>query len=312
MSIMMSVEVIPADVDTVLGMAQSASTDPYVQPHETVAFIRRSLEEKSLRLADQLQLFVQGEASVALLIRGLPSGIAEEVRTPTDQGAVTMKGNSVSELVLLTIACILGEPFAFDEEQGGSLVNNLFPMRSTAGLQISTSASELTLHVDAAASPTPPDFTVLLCLRGGTDARARTFFSAMRPAVGALPERDQAVLRMPRFMLSPEPVYGAAAPVITPVWSTVAGRDVFRFDESLLRGIDAECQRIVDALKPHLETTSDSVLLSDGEMLVIKNLEAVHGRATYEARYDGTDRWLQRAYVWRGSGDVDAGCGRIS
>ena len=37
--------------------------------------------------------------------------------------------------------------------------------------------------------------------------------------------------------------------------------------------------------------------LSPGEILVVDNDLVVHGRVPFQARYDGTDRWLKRASV---------------
>jgi len=39
------------------------------------------------------------------------------------------------------------------------------------------------------------------------------------------------------------------------------------------------------------------VVLDDGDLLVIDNDRAVHGRTAFTPRYDGTDRWLRRALV---------------
>jgi alpha-ketoglutarate-dependent taurine dioxygenase len=39
------------------------------------------------------------------------------------------------------------------------------------------------------------------------------------------------------------------------------------------------------------------VVLEPGDLLVVDNTVAVHGRSPFPARYDGTDRWLQRAFV---------------
>jgi alpha-ketoglutarate-dependent taurine dioxygenase len=38
-------------------------------------------------------------------------------------------------------------------------------------------------------------------------------------------------------------------------------------------------------------------VLQAGDVLVIDNERAVHGRTPFVPRYDGTDRWLKRALV---------------
>lgn len=41
------------------------------------------------------------------------------------------------------------------------------------------------------------------------------------------------------------------------------------------------------------------VRLEPGDLLVVDNRRAIHGRSAFPARYDGFDRWLQRMYVAR-------------
>ena len=38
-------------------------------------------------------------------------------------------------------------------------------------------------------------------------------------------------------------------------------------------------------------------MLEAGDLLVVDNRRAVHGRSEFRARFDGTDRWLQRTFV---------------
>jgi hypothetical protein len=45
------------------------------------------------------------------------------------------------------------------------------------------------------------------------------------------------------------------------------------------------------------------VVLEAGDLLVLDNTLVVHGRSPFPARFDGTDRWLQRAFV---VADLDA------
>ena len=48
-----------------------------------------------------------------------------------------------------------------------------------------------------------------------------------------------------------------------------------------------------DALSDHRQT----VALEAGDLLIIDNAMVVHGRSPFASRFDGTDRWLQRAFV---------------
>jgi hypothetical protein len=42
---------------------------------------------------------------------------------------------------------------------------------------------------------------------------------------------------------------------------------------------------------------SVGVALRTGDLLVVDNSVSVHGRSSFPARFDGTDRWLQRTFV---------------
>ena len=48
-----------------------------------------------------------------------------------------------------------------------------------------------------------------------------------------------------------------------------------------------------------------------GDLLVIDNALVVHGRSPFPARYDGTDRWLQRAFVVADLSAIDQRDGRV-
>ena len=43
--------------------------------------------------------------------------------------------------------------------------------------------------------------------------------------------------------------------------------------------------------------TTPRVVLEAGDLLVVDNTVAVHGRSPFVPRFDGTDRWLQRTFV---------------
>ena len=48
-----------------------------------------------------------------------------------------------------------------------------------------------------------------------------------------------------------------------------------------------------------IEENLVGVPLEPGMRCFIDNYRAVHGRASFQARYDGTDRWLKRVSITR-------------
>ena len=53
------------------------------------------------------------------------------------------------------------------------------------------------------------------------------------------------------------------------------------------------CRRSAEAV----DALHTGVVLEAGDLLVVDNAVAVHGRSPFTARFDGTDRWLQRTFV---------------
>ena len=61
----------------------------------------------------------------------------------------------------------------------------------------------------------------------------------------------------------------------------------------------AEARNALDALLRQLRSSQYDVALEPGDLLIIDNYRAVHGRKPFRARYDGRDRWLKRISVTR-------------
>ena len=71
----------------------------------------------------------------------------------------------------------------------------------------------------------------------------------------------------------------------------------FVYDELLMSATTSRARSALSALHAAVKLASRRVVLKAGELLVIDNDRAVHGRTPFVPRYDGTDRWLKRALV---------------
>ena len=69
------------------------------------------------------------------------------------------------------------------------------------------------------------------------------------------------------------------------------------FDEDLMVGTDADATAALAALGAAVSRRHASLTLRPGDLLIIDNARAVHGRSPYTPRFDGYDRWLQRTFV---------------
>ncbi len=250
--------------------------------------------------------------SGALLLRGLPVGeLPPTPLTPT----TTSAKDTVSELTLLTVARRLGQPVGYEPEHGGDLVQNIVPTRAAVDRQVSTSSRvHLMFHTEAAFHPHRPRYLLLLCLRG--DPAAETTLSSIFEVVPQLPPGVVDTLFQPRFRTAVDESYlhGRDNLLSSPM-AVLSGdrcRPSMVFDADLMVGIDGEADDALRILGDATKEFHTSIALQAGELLIVDNNVAVHGRTPFKPRFDGTDRWVQRTFV---VGDLAPSaadrCGRV-
>jgi L-asparagine oxygenase len=238
------------------------------------------------------------ERDGVLLLRGLSVGAVPA--TPERPGLATTKDRT-SELTLLAVATQLGEPVGYVQEHGGGLVQDIVPERGNATRQTSTSSTvTLAWHTETAFHPHKPRYLLLLCLRG--DAAAATHLCSITRLLPHLDARTVAVLRQPRFRTRPDESFrGPDSPgALGPPMAIVSGTDaepVFTYDEDLMEGVDDDARAALEVLGREVRAHASSIVLEPGDLLVVDNHRVVHGRSPFGARFDGTDRWLQRTFV---------------
>jgi hypothetical protein len=263
-----------------------------------VAAAGRATRLLSNEVHDALVAFTDApHPSGALLLKGLPVG--ELPATPPSPTAPTGK-DRWTEFLLLTVARRLGQPVGYLPEHGGDLVQNIVPVAGSADRQVSTSSKvELMFHTEAAFHPHRPRYLLLLCLKG--DPAALTTLSSIHEVLPLLPPDVVDTLFEPRFRTAVDESYlhgrsnvlGAPMAVLTGVRATPS----MVFDADLMVGIDAEADAALQTLADAVAAHATGIALEAGDLLVVDNTVAVHGRSPFTPRFDGTDRWLQRSFV---------------
>ncbi|MBK9179380.1 MAG: TauD/TfdA family dioxygenase [Acidimicrobiales bacterium] len=291
------VPVVDAHGDTSL-LALLPPADVAVAAPEFMAAAARAARLLPPEVHDALVGFVdRGEPAGALLLTGMPVG--DVPPTPPSPTASTGKDH-VSELSLLTVGRRLGQPVGYEPEHGGDVVQNLLPTASDVDRQTSTSSGvELEFHTETAFHRHRPRYLLLICLRG--DPAAATTLCSVSEVLDHLPLGVQQVLREPRFRTGVDESFtGRRSDRLgrpMPVLSGSEDRPTFVFDADLMVGIDQEAEDALQELRAVIGRQHVSVTLAAGDLLVVDNAVAVHGRSPFAARFDGTDRWLQRAFV---------------
>lgn len=236
-----------------------------------------------------------------LLVRGLPVD-AELPPTPADgMGPRAWWELPVTTLGQLAVSTLLGGVIAYADEKAGRLVQDTIPVEGAEQLQENTNSALLELHVEDAFHPHHPDFLTLHCLRGDHDLVGRTVVGSMREALPRLSAREIELLRMPRFRtrLSTsftglgQDAFVPPAPVLTGPLGDPDVSVVFGATE----GLDAEAGQALEEFWAAVVHCLRGAVLEPGDLMIVDNRRAVHGRTGFMPRYDGTDRWLRRCFL---------------
>lgn len=253
-------------------------------------------------------------AAGACVLRRLPLRDAEIGPTPPDWQTATAwatepgrPGSSFElDIAMLLLAAAAGEPFGWAGQQDGRLVNNIVP---AAGHEFEQSGASSTVllspHTEDAFHPRRANLLLLGCLRNPD--RVGTTVSSVRRVELTAAEQD--TLRTPTLPILPDVSYGSgfdretAVPVPT-LWCEPGqeGRAealTMRFDPAYTPLADAapHYRAAYQRLEKELERVCVLACLGPGELLLVDNDVAVHGRVPFTARYDGTDRWLKRVNI---------------
>ncbi|MBN6039689.1 TauD/TfdA family dioxygenase [Amycolatopsis sp. 195334CR] len=232
-----------------------------------------------------------------LLLRGLPVDEPALPPTPTVAGSVQHEPTVPAAALVLT-SMQLGEVVAFRQEKGGALVQNVVPVPGKEDFQGNAGSVRLKMHTENAFHRNSPDYVILMCLRNDHDNVAGLLTSSVRCAVELLSESTREVLGQPRFVTSaPGSFEGAETPLPRPVLDGDPADPDIRVDFASTDPLDVTAASALDQLRQAFDDVRRTFVLTPGDLAIVDNRIAVHGRTSFRPRYDGQDRWLQRTYV---------------
>jgi len=223
-----------------------------------------------------------------LLLRGLP-----------------VAGTNGAEAGLALIASRLGDIVGYIQEKNGALFHDVAPQRSQEREQsASGSRVPLALHTERCFHPHLPSHVMLLCLRPDPGQRGLTEVASVRRMLSLLPARHVPTLFRPVFRTGIDYSFGntATEKANGPVLAVLQGdrRDPrLRYDLDLMAGLTPEANAALVSVKRAAMRVRRRIRLAAGDLLIIDNDRAVHGRGAFTPRYDGRDRLLKRAYLVR-------------
>jgi L-asparagine oxygenase len=233
-----------------------------------------------------------------LLLRGLPVDVMGLPPTPAVKGSV-QRETSISAAILLMLACGLGDPAAFRPEKGGALVQDVVPVPGMEKFQGNAGSTLLMFHNENAFHEHRPDYVMLLCLRADPDNKAGLRTACTRTVLPTLPAETVEVLWAPEFATAPPPSFELDDADVAPT-AVLTGDPLdpdIRIDLAATAPTTPRAAEALHALQQSFAATATTHRLQPGEIAIVDNRVAVHGRTEFTPRYDGTDRWLQRTFV---------------
>jgi Fe(II)/alpha-ketoglutarate-dependent arginine beta-hydroxylase len=285
--------------------------------------LARSLPTHLLEFLEEYRF---GEPSALCMVSGL--AVDEERLGPTPTHWRDSQYDSPAfpqEIFFLLCASRLGDVFGWATQQEGRIMHDVLPISGHEHYEIgSNSLQHLSWHTEDAFHPCRGDYVALMCLKNpdlvetvvcdagdldwstlDTEALFEPAFTQMPdnshkpqnigqstgdPTVDRLRERSFALIqswnedpmRRPVLFGDRMDPYMALDPYHMKMdgWS----------DRSL-----GAFQGLCDQIETHMRDVS----LRPGDCVFIDNFRAVHGRKSFRARYDGSDRWLKRLNVTR-------------
>jgi L-asparagine oxygenase len=237
-----------------------------------------------------------GSETGFLLIRGAPLGQIPD--TPTTNNQKRGEATILAKIQAIFVQYI-SEMVAYEAEGYGRLFQDIVPVKEMSDKQVSLGNSELEIHTEQAFSELRPDILSLACLRG--DVNAKTYILPIGSVLEHLPTEDIEILKEPLWktgvdlsfkMNGVEFIEGD----VRGPFPIVSQDYTFRFDQDLMKGItddsDAFIKKIVDIYYAH----RCEHCLEPGDVVLVDNNRAVHGRSGYNPKYDGKDRFLIRCF----------------
>ncbi|WP_137988582.1 guanitoxin biosynthesis L-enduracididine beta-hydroxylase GntD [Streptomyces vilmorinianum] len=305
-----------AELDALIAGLKDAGYDPGDPLFHDEAWDLASRLPAGLRKF--LAEFRRDDPAAAFKIRGFTVDDTAVGPTPRNwaEAAASLRTRR-EELFLSLIGKCLGEVFSWPTLQSGRMIQNVLPIAGEENEQ-SGHGSDVLLewHTEDGFHPYRCDYLALFGIRNHD--RVPTTVASIRDVT--LSAETRKILGEPRFYILPDDEHlrqlAAQQPDHPGLLRMRAMRETpepvavlfgapdspyLRIDPFFMRCVegDSAAEQALKELVRELEAATHDVVVEAGTLLVVDNYLAVHGRKAFTARYDGTDRWLQKAIITR-------------
>lgn len=195
----------------------------------------------------------------------------------------------------------LGEMVSYEAEGDGHLFQDMVPNRLLQTTQTSLGSKiELELHTEQAFSEIRPDYLSLACLNG--DENAKTFILHLQDIIDHLSTEDVELLKKEKWKIGVDMSFimnGCKGDLRGPlsILNNNNGNWELIFDQDLMVGETTNASELIEKITNIYYDYREHVILKKGDLLILNNHKLVHGRSSFEPKFDGNDRFIIRSFI---------------
>ena len=289
------------EIQILLQLATELRENPTDNPDLFCRKAKLLSERIPARLQNILSGFAHhGSSTGFLLIKNIH---VENLPPTPDSNNHKIGEQSVLARIQAIIISYISEMLAYEAEGYGRLFQDVVPTKSMEKNQTSLGSSiELEIHTEQAFSKLRPDFLSLACLRGDKDAI--TYILPVQKIIENFSDEELQYIREPlwntgvdlSFKLNGNEFIEGDIRGPLPIIYGEPTDPLLIFDQDLMTGTceksTSMIKKIIDIYYKHRISHN----LKSGEIVVIDNHRAVHGRSPFFPKFDGTDRFLIRCF----------------
>jgi L-asparagine oxygenase len=298
------IELSPNEITILINLSNNITANPSTQQD---LFCRQAKEQSQKlppRIKTTLTTFASnGSETGFLLIQGIPIQPNKIPKTPEGNHCKLGETTTLAKIQAILISSI-GEQIAYEAEGCGRLFQDIVPLKIMEKAQTSLgSNTELEIHTEQAFSKLRPDILSLACLRGDQDAYTHIF--PVKTILNNVSQEEQTLLQKPlwctgvdlSFKLNKNEFIDGDLRGPMPIISGPQNDPTLIFDQDLMTGTTQDATLLIKKIIDIYYQKKLRHNLKPGEIILIDNNRAVHGRSAFNPKYDGNDRFLIRCFA---------------
>jgi len=289
------------DIQILLQLASELNENPTDNPELFCNKAKILSQKLPLHIKNILTRFSTfGSSTGFLLIKNI---LVENLPPTPDSNNHKIGEHTILARIQSIIVSFFSEMIAYEAEGYGRLFQDVVPTQSMSKNQTSLgSITELEIHTEQAFSKLRPDFLSLACLRG--DTQALTYILPVQKIIQNISEEEKLLVREPlwntgvdlSFKLHGNEFIEGDLRGPLPILNGPENDPHLVFDQDLMTGTceksTAMIQKIIDIYYKHRLHHN----LIPGDIIIVDNRRAVHGRSPFFPKFDGNDRFLIRCF----------------